>query len=44
MRTSTFKVALFIFVTSQVAFALDLTGYENQCADIGFKRKTPAFL
>jgi hypothetical protein len=43
MRTSTFKVALFIFVTSQVAFALDLTGYENQCADIGFKRKTPAF-
>lgn len=43
MRSTVVKVAFSAFSLSQAVFALDLSAYENQCADIGFKRKTPPF-
>lgn len=36
-------IALMMGTLSQAVFALDLSAYENQCADIGFKRKTQPF-
>jgi hypothetical protein len=43
MRSTVVKVAFIAFSLSQAVFALDLSAYENQCADIGFKRKTQPF-
>lgn len=43
MLISIKKVILLPLLCGMNVFALDLTAYESQCADIGFKRKTPAF-
>ena len=37
------KAILLLVLFSVKVSALDLTDYENQCEDIGFKKKTPAF-
>jgi hypothetical protein len=44
VRTATVKVAALALVClSGVVLASDLTSYEKTCADIGFKKRTPAF-
>lgn len=43
MRAAINKVILLLFFGCTNALALDLTAYESQCSEIGFKRKTPAF-
>lgn len=43
MCSAVVKVAFIAFSLSQAVFALDLSTYENQCADIGFKPKTQPF-
>jgi hypothetical protein len=43
MRTSTYKVIVIFFLLCHSAFAADLSVFENQCVEIGFKKKTPAF-
>jgi hypothetical protein len=43
MCTSTYKIIFINISFFTTAFAVDLSTYENQCAEIGFKRKTPAF-
>jgi hypothetical protein len=43
MRSTVVQVAFIAFSLSPAVFALDLSTYENQCADIGFKRKTQPF-
>jgi len=43
MRTSTYKIIFICLVWCQSALAADLSAYENQCSEIGFKKKTPAF-
>jgi hypothetical protein len=43
MRTQIIKVSLIVMPFFNSALALDLSSFENQCADIGFKRKTQAF-
>jgi hypothetical protein len=43
MRSSTYKVIIFGLIWGHSVFALDLSVYENQCVEIGFKKKTPAF-
>ena len=43
MRTSTYKIIFICLAWCHFAFATDLSVYENQCAEIGFKRKTSAF-
>ena len=43
MRIAINKVIFLLLFGSTNVFALDLSTYENQCAEIGFKRKTPAF-
>lgn len=43
MRFTIIKVILITLFLSPASYALDLSAYEGQCTDIGFKRKTPAF-
>jgi hypothetical protein len=43
MRSVIIKVFFLLLIPSTSVLALDLTSYESQCAEIGFKRKTPAF-
>ena len=43
MRTATHKIIFLLIVFCPPVFALDLSVYENQCSEIGFKKKTPAF-
>jgi len=43
MRSSTYKIILICLFWCHPVFAVDLSVYENQCAEIGFKKKTPAF-
>lgn len=43
MRSTTYQIAATLLMICSQAMALDLTNYENTCADIGFKKKTPAF-
>jgi hypothetical protein len=43
MRTATHKIIFLLFVFCPHVFALDLSVYENQCSEIGFKKKTLAF-
>ena len=43
MRSSTYQIAATLLMLCSQAMALDLTNYENTCAEIGFKKKTPAF-
>jgi hypothetical protein len=43
MRSSTYQIAATLLMLGSQAMALDLSNYENTCADIGFKKKTPAF-
>jgi hypothetical protein len=43
MRSSTYKIIFICLIWCHCAYAADLSAYENQCAEIGFKRKTPAF-
>jgi hypothetical protein len=43
MRLTTFKMIFLTLVSSTAALGMDLGKYEEQCADIGFKKKTQAF-
>ena len=43
MCASTHKIIFICLVWCHSAFAVDLSVYENQCSEIGFKKKTPAF-
>ena len=43
MRSSTYQIVATLLMLGSQAMALDLSNYENTCADIGFKKKTPAF-
>lgn len=43
MRIATIKIGLALSLCSLNGFAVDLTLFENQCAEIGFTRNTPAF-
>jgi hypothetical protein len=43
MRAAINQVIFLLFLSSTHVLALDLTAYESQCAEIGFKRKTVAF-
>lgn len=43
MRIAINQVIFLLFLGSAKVLALDLSAYESQCAEIGFKRKTPAF-
>lgn len=44
MRTQIIKVTLLtLSFKAGAVLAIDLSAYEKQCAEIGFKRKTPAF-
>jgi len=43
MRSSTYQIASTLLMFGSQAMALDLSNYENTCAEIGFKKKTPAF-
>ena len=43
MRSSTYQIVATLLMLSSQAMALDLTNYENTCAEIGFKKNTPAF-
>lgn len=44
MRTATFQIILLSFLSAaSVSFAADLAPHEKTCAELGFKRKTPAF-
>jgi hypothetical protein len=43
MRSTTYQITATLLMLCSQAIALDLTNYENACAEIGFKKKTPAF-
>ena len=43
MRSTTYQIVATLLMVGSQAMALDLTNYENICAEIGFKKKTPAF-
>ena len=43
MRSSAYKIAAALLMLGSQAMALDLSNYENTCAEIGFKKKTPSF-
>ena len=44
MRTSIVKVAaIFFLLASANIFAADLSAHEQTCADLGFKKRTPAY-
>jgi hypothetical protein len=43
MRSSTYQIIFLYLSFFTTSFAIDFSMYENQCAEIGFKRKTPAF-
>jgi hypothetical protein len=43
MRTTTYKIIFICLFGCHSAIATDLSAYENQCVEIGFKKKTPAF-
>jgi len=43
MRTTTYKIIFICLFWCHSAIATDLSAYENQCVEIGFKKKTPAF-
>lgn len=43
MRSSAYKIIALFYIFTGLAFAVDLSKYENTCVEIGFKRKTPAF-
>jgi hypothetical protein len=44
MRTAIIQIILLCFLTAAgVSYAADLAPYEKTCAELGFKRKTPAF-
>ncbi len=43
MRATTYKIIFFVWLSSGSCHALDLSFFERQCEDIGFKRKTSDF-
>ena len=44
MRTSIVKVAaIFFLLATANIFAADLSSHEQTCADLGFKKRTPAY-